>query len=200
MYFNEVSPQAENLLEDIIELKNKKLNESEYWNDRFDNLDFDEEVIFRSLFKELRESDLINVTWADNIPYMLNITNKGKTYFEMKERYEQEMEKQRSIVINAGDGSPINMNIGSGNATQNVNYANNEQLKALQDFVSMIKCSDELTVEQKKEVLELIEGIAENQKSGKKTIIKSLLSCVTPIVSVAKTLKDSWETIVSLFS
>lgn len=86
MYLNEVSPQAENLLQDIIELKNKKPNESEYWNVRFDNLGFDDEVIFRSLFKELKESDLINATWADNIPYMLNITNK---------------EKQSSIVINA---------------------------------------------------------------------------------------------------
>lgn len=92
------------------------------------------------------------------------------------------------------------MNIGSGNATQNINYANNEELKALQDLISMIKCSDELTAEQKKEVLELIEGIAENQKSGKKTIIRYLLSCGTPIVSLSKTLKDNWETIVSLFS
>lgn len=278
--FEKILPQAENLLREIIELKNKKSDENLYWNNRFGILEFDDEIVFRSLFKELRENDLINIQWASDIPdiltltskgryyfdnkeeyikerksmyfeildseselllmellknaeipctcfkpaaktllaanyvngsavienseyhtyYISNIEHKGRMYFEMKERYEQEMEKQRSIIINATDGSPVNMNIGSGTAIQNINNANTEQLKALQDFVSMINHTDELTAEQKKEVLELIDEIKANQQSGKKIIIKSLLSCITPIVSVVKTLKENWEMILSLFN
>ncbi len=278
--FEKILPQAENLLREIIELKNKKSDENLYWNNRFGILEFDDEIVFRSLFKELRENDLINIQWASDIPdiltltskgryyfdnkeeyikerksmyfeildseselllmellknaeipctcfkpaaktllaanyvngsavienseyhtyYISNIEHKGRMYFEIKERYEQEMEKQRSIIISATDGSPVNMNIGSGTAIQNINNANTEQLKTLQDFVSMINHTDELTAEQKKEVLELIDEIKANQQSGKKIIIKSLLSCITPIVSVVKTLKENWEMILSLFN
>lgn len=94
MYFEKVSPQAEKLLEEIVSLKNNQLDSDTYWHNRFESLNNDDDIILRSLFKELKESDLIIVQWADNIPYILNLTSNGKYYFENKE----DAEKQRKDI------------------------------------------------------------------------------------------------------
>ena len=51
--FEKILPQAENLLQEIIELKNKKLDENLYWNNRFGILEFDDEIVSLSFLLEL---------------------------------------------------------------------------------------------------------------------------------------------------
>lgn len=63
--------------------KIKKLNEKELRKElqkMFENLSFDEELKLRSMFKTLKENGFINVVWADNIPYILVLTEKGQSY------------------------------------------------------------------------------------------------------------------------
>ena len=63
--------------------KVKKLSEEEqqeYWTNKFDKLDSSDDLKIRNSFKTLKEGNYITVFWADNIPYHLNLTNKGVSY------------------------------------------------------------------------------------------------------------------------
>ena len=54
--------------------KVQKLSEEEqqeYWTNKFDKLDFSDELKIRNSFKTLKEGDYITVFWADNIPCLL---------------------------------------------------------------------------------------------------------------------------------
>ena len=78
MAFEELSPNAEKLLQEIIEHRLPNgCCDSEHWKKRFENLSFDEDARIRSLFKELREQEMISVQWADNYPYFLVLLDKG---------------------------------------------------------------------------------------------------------------------------
>lgn len=89
MQFEELSPNAEKLLQEIIDHRNDNgIPDTGYWQMRFENLSFAESTRLRSLFKELRESELISTQWADGVPYFISITDKGFTYSEMKKRNE----------------------------------------------------------------------------------------------------------------
>ena len=287
-YFNEVSLESEELLSEIIQLKATNTGTGEYWNNRFDPLNGQDDAILRILFKELRESELITTQWGDDIPYNLNLTNngvnyfthkqnyeiqlernrrpmgfeeldheseellleltqpnisfpqfltlencevwdnlfdckylkgktkafingeklvslmgleqKGKSYFEMKEKHEKNMERTRPVLnyINTGDYSPVNSVIGnSNNTTQTVDYANNDQLKALEEFVVQLNTSTELSPEQKEEILEMIESIKETSESGGK--IKGFFIAIKTLLSGTTTLSDQWKSVKSRF-
>lgn len=77
-----LSPQAESLLEEIIDLQ--KLPKPDYWKKRFDKLSFDEDVRLRSVFRELHNCRFIDTRWADNIPYTIQVFNDGYNYIESK--------------------------------------------------------------------------------------------------------------------
>ena len=49
-YFNEVSLESEELLSEIVQPKATNTGTGEYWNNRFDGFNIQDEVIFRSLF------------------------------------------------------------------------------------------------------------------------------------------------------
>lgn len=94
MAFEELSPNAEKLLQEIIEHRLPNgCCDSEHWKNRFENISFDEDTRLRSLFKELREQEMISVQWADNYPYYLALLDKGYSDKESKKAYTKEKRK-----------------------------------------------------------------------------------------------------------
>lgn len=86
MNYIELSPQGEELLQEILTLKKRKNDKSAYWHNRFDELSFDEDSLLRNVFKELKECGYIETQWADNIPYILTVTVDGTNYFNNKKK------------------------------------------------------------------------------------------------------------------
>ena len=80
-----LSSGAEQRLKDIFEhrLENGTCD-LDYWSKRFKALesDFSLEMQVRSQFGTLREERMINVQWADNVPYILFILDHGFAYYE----------------------------------------------------------------------------------------------------------------------
>ena len=55
-----LSKRAEDLLREVLEHRDFNGNcDTEYWKERFDNLSIADDALLRSLFKELREADII---------------------------------------------------------------------------------------------------------------------------------------------
>ena len=73
-----ISKEATSLLIEILEHE----KESNYWSEKFKGLDRREDTILRGCFGELKDNNLINVVWADNLPYQINILKDGYTIGE----------------------------------------------------------------------------------------------------------------------
>lgn len=84
-YIN-ISKEAISLLLEIVEHE----KDSNYWSQRFDNLDHREDAILRGCFKELRENNLVNVLWADNYPYNIVILKDGYVMEEQVRKINEE--------------------------------------------------------------------------------------------------------------
>lgn len=85
-----LSTKAEKLLSEIIEHRDERGNcDTNYWKKRFEDVTVSEDAILRSLFKELREEEMISVSWASNYPYTLYLLAKGISYFEEKKETEE---------------------------------------------------------------------------------------------------------------
>lgn len=106
---NKLSKKAEDLLAEILEHRNEKGNcDIQYWKHRFDGLTVEEDMVLRSLFKELKDNDLIKILWADDVPYILVVLGKGLTYFETKENTES---SPTTIYTNNFNGAVSNVQI-----------------------------------------------------------------------------------------
>ena len=68
-----ISKEATSLLIEILEHE----KDSNYWPEKFKGLDRREDTILRGCFGELKDNNLINVVWADNLPYQINILKDG---------------------------------------------------------------------------------------------------------------------------
>ena len=93
-----LTPSTEKLLQEIIDnrFENGSCN-TDYWEERFKNLSCAEDSQLRSTFKELSDAEMISICWADNIPYILTVQNKGLSYFDVKKNVEQkELKEKRS--------------------------------------------------------------------------------------------------------
>ncbi len=75
-HYNTISPEAKNVLDEIISNEHN----SDYWKNRFNGLSRKDDAILRGCFKELKENQLISVSWADNIPYIINVLKDGYLY------------------------------------------------------------------------------------------------------------------------
>ncbi|MCM1008933.1 MAG: toll/interleukin-1 receptor domain-containing protein [Ruminococcus flavefaciens] len=76
-----ISKEAEKLLLEIINHE----SDSEYWSERFEKADHEETTILRGCFKELKDNQLINTMWADNIPFIINVLKDGYLYQQHKD-------------------------------------------------------------------------------------------------------------------
>lgn len=54
--------------------------QNNYWHDRFNSLDIEQDTNLRGKFESLEQGGYIDVFWADNIPYYLTLTEKGKSF------------------------------------------------------------------------------------------------------------------------
>ncbi len=124
----------------------------------------------------------------------------GNSYFEMKLKYEDILERTRPMIINASNNSAVNITTGSGNATQTIDYANNEQLNALTNLASMVNSTSKFTDDEKTEIIELIEGAKEATTSNKKTMLKTLCTGISSVLTKAPAfILDKWEEIKTMF-
>lgn len=94
MKFNELSKEAEYLLKEIIEYNQKPSEEYGHWLHRFQKLSFDDDSRLRSVFKEVKDAGFIHLQWGDGIPYFIEITNAGYTYFDAKK---ESLKKQKKL-------------------------------------------------------------------------------------------------------
>lgn len=78
----QITVEAYDLLKEIIDNENNGI----YWKERFENLSIKEDIILRGCFKELKDNGLINVQWADNIPYYIQILKEGYLYEQHKQQ------------------------------------------------------------------------------------------------------------------
>lgn len=98
-----LSDEAESVFKEIIENENTP----DYWKNRFENLSNRDDMILRGCFKELRESGLIHVQWANNYPYFIQILKEGYLYEEKKEQEERlgmsQFEKELHDLLKRAD-------------------------------------------------------------------------------------------------
>ena len=80
-----ISKEAENLLFEIIEHE----SDGNHWAERFEAADHREETILRGCFKELKDNQLVDTKWADNIPYIITVLKDGYLYQQHKEEQER---------------------------------------------------------------------------------------------------------------
>ena len=80
-----ISKEAENLLFEIIEHE----SDGNYWADRFEAADHREDTILRGCFKELKDNQLVDTKWADNIPCIITVLKDGYLYQQHKEEQER---------------------------------------------------------------------------------------------------------------
>lgn len=111
MAFEALTPNAEKLLQEILAHRD---NATDYWRERFDHLSGDEDMRIRSLFRELKEAELIDTMWADNFPYQIAITDNGYTYTERKKADTKEKKKLsrrewRIAIVSAIIGAVIGL-------------------------------------------------------------------------------------------
>ena len=91
---------AEALLKEILTQRNEKgVVNVMYFINKFNEMDYSEDTLYRSCFKELSDNDLVVTHWADNGPIMITLTSSGLEYFEHKKKEEKEerKEKRRSL-------------------------------------------------------------------------------------------------------
>lgn len=110
MPFTRVSREAEDVLMEILEHE----RDDDYWKNRFDKLSDRDDIVLRGCFKELRESGLINVEYADNYPYWITILKDGYLYEKhLEEEKEAELtpfEKELNELLKRAKNikAPIN--------------------------------------------------------------------------------------------
>lgn len=91
----ELTPNAEKLLREIIDNRSDDGEcNTDYWIKRFDGINFAEDSLLRSTFKELSEAEMIYVDWAESVPYMLAVLNNGVSYFSLKDEAEKKAKKE----------------------------------------------------------------------------------------------------------
>lgn len=90
MPFEELSPNAEKLLQEIIEHRFQNgMPDLDYWKKRFTESNFEADARLRSLFKELSDCNMVNTQWAEGYPYSIIVTDRAFSYVELKERFEK---------------------------------------------------------------------------------------------------------------
>lgn len=122
-----ISKEATSLLIEILEHE----KESNYWSEKFKGLDRREDTILRGCFRELKDNNLINVVWADNLPYQINILKDGyiigedaqKAMIESLSPFEKALYsllKRTKTIKSPINAASINVSISEHNKPSNV--------------------------------------------------------------------------------
>ena len=140
-----LTKNAEELLKEILEHRQSNGNcDTAYWRERFESLSVADDALLRSLFKELKEADMISTSWADNYPYILLLLNKGISYFDEKSLHEDNPSSNSNFFYGPVNGVQIQQ--GTYNSTQNQSIATPiddskviELIKTIRKYDSMLE-------------------------------------------------------------
>ncbi len=95
MHFEEVSPEAEIVLKDILERE----NDSDYWDKKYGASTPKERIILNGCLKELEAKGLISVRYAGNSPYTIFVLKDGYFYEEHKEATKSKFERKLNELL-----------------------------------------------------------------------------------------------------
>lgn len=137
-----LTKKAEDLLKEILEhrYENGNCNVS-YWKERFENLTTGDDMLLRSLFKELSESNMISVGWADNYPYILTLLGQGTAYFDEIAREDERLNTNSYVNNFYGSASNIQIQQGSSGTKQIIN-GNDDTYDCIKELIDTIKKYD----------------------------------------------------------
>lgn len=125
-----ISNEALKLLEDII----KNENSTQYWEERFKNLSIKEDGILRGCFKELKEKGLIDVKWADNLPYIIVVSKEGYLYYENLDSSVEETQFDKEMKALLDRTKNIRSPINAAPISVNINEYNRPSKDWINDF------------------------------------------------------------------
>ena len=180
-----ITKQAENVLQEILDHRFENGNcDTNYWKNRFEELSASEDVILRSLFRELRENDMISVNWGDNYPYKLFVLAKGASYFEEINRDDN---INGSSYVNNFFGSTSNVQIQQGNV--NSFQAMNDKIdgELYRQLIDTIKKYDAVLDSEFKDqanqmrenISELDKALTEKNETRKRKIVEAIRDIAT---------------------
>lgn len=118
MEFKKLPSNSKKLLDEILQADNSV----QMLCERFESASRKEDEEIRGILKELREEGFVNVSWASNKPYRINISNSARTYNERLAEYEAMMHEK--VIYNIDSVNNNSVNIGDGNKINNSKIAN----------------------------------------------------------------------------
>lgn len=118
MEFKKLPSNSKKLLDEILQADNSV----QMLCERFESASRKEDEEIRGILKELREEGFVNVSWASNKPYHIDISNSARTYNERLAEYEAMMHEK--VIYNIDSVKNNSVNIGDGNKINNSKIAN----------------------------------------------------------------------------
>lgn len=136
-----LSQRAEKLLREITRHRDENGNcDTSYWAERFEKLSAAEDMLLRSIFKELIDNEMILVQWADDIPYTMYILGNGLVYFE--ETRLDEMPNNTYTNNFYGDVKGVQIQQGNEKASQDQSIENDYDEEKITELIQAIKKYD----------------------------------------------------------
>lgn len=154
--FEELAENERKLLKEIIEADEKNENINQLIEDKLKD---DKKNIIKEIIHGLDSNGLVNVFWADNIPYRVSLTNPGRTYFEREAKYLKRMELNKNNIYNFGDISIDRGNFVAGDVVNSVLNVDSHITQIEKDIADKAEDNDK---ERLKEILEEAKEIMEN--------------------------------------
>ena len=154
--FEELAENEKKLLKEIIEADEKNENINQLIEDKLKD---DKKNIIKEIIHCLDSNGLVNVFWADSIPYRVSLTNPGRTYFEREAKYLKRMEANKSNIYNFGDISIDRGNFVAGDVVNSVLNVDSHITRIEKDIADKAEDNDK---EKLKEILEEAKEIMEN--------------------------------------
>ena len=84
MIFKKLHSNSEKILQKIVDTDNPV----QILCNLFENASPKEDDELRGILKELRQEGFIDVKWADNVPYFVNLNNSARAYVEQLAKFE----------------------------------------------------------------------------------------------------------------
>lgn len=154
--FEELAENERKLLKEIIEADEKNENINQLIEDKLKD---DKKNIIKEIIHGLDSNGLVNVFWADNIPYRVSLTNPGRNYFEREAKYLKRMESNKNNIYNFGDISIDRGNFVAGDVVNSVLNVDSHITQIEKDIADKAEDNDK---ERLKEILEEAKEIMEN--------------------------------------
>lgn len=143
-----LSKRAEELLTEILEHRDEKGNcDTNYWKNRFEDLSVTDDALLRSLFKELRENEMISTAWADNHPYILLLLAKGLSYFEDIDAPERDNVSNYTNIF-YGSVNGVQIQQGTNDSKQEQTVSQSVNTARIKDLIQAIRKYDSILKEE----------------------------------------------------